>query len=112
MAELRHFSSNVIRSFEVVCDGRGEEKPAKLLLSSRKDPDLVRFEEQLNSIYGRMDYAQANLVPAYLRELPAKWRGLPIFTQCGKSRRIGIDKSGGSNSKTNVVPCGAGVASG
>jgi hypothetical protein len=67
-AELRHASSNVIRSFEVVYDRRGE-KPAKLLLSSRTAPDLARFEEQLNSVYTRMDYVAEDLIPAYVKEL-------------------------------------------
>jgi hypothetical protein len=67
-AELRHLSSNIIRSFEVVYDRRGE-KPAKLLLSSRTALDLTRFESQLNAVYSRMDYMAEDLVPPYLREL-------------------------------------------
>ena len=68
LAELRHLSSSVIRSFEVVYDRRGE-KPAKLLLSSRTAPDLARFEDQLNAVYSRMDYIQEDPIPDYLGEV-------------------------------------------
>ncbi len=67
-AELRHVSSNVTRSFEIVYDRR-VKKPATLLLSSRTGPDLVRFEEQLNAVYSRMDYVQEDPIPNYLKEL-------------------------------------------
>jgi len=67
-AKLRHLSSNVTRGFEVVYDRRGE-KPAKLLLSSRTGSDLIRFEEQLNGVYSRMDYVEEDPIPPYVREL-------------------------------------------
>jgi len=68
VAQLRHVSSNIIRSFEVIYDKR-EEKPAKLLLSSRKAPDLARSEEQLNAVYSRMDYVAEDLIPPYVKEM-------------------------------------------
>ncbi|MGP8125832.1 MAG: hypothetical protein ACLQEQ_08240 [Nitrososphaerales archaeon] len=67
-AELRHLASNVTRSFEIVYDRR-LKKPATLLLSSRTGPDLLRFEEQLNAVYSRMDYAEEDRIPPYVREL-------------------------------------------
>ena len=67
-AKLRHLSSNVTRSFEVVYDRR-VEKPAKLLLSSRTGSDLMRFEKQLNGVYSRMDYVEEDQIPPYTREL-------------------------------------------
>jgi hypothetical protein len=73
-AELRHVSSNVTRSFEVVYDRSGV-KPAKLLVSSRTAPDLARFEEQLNDVYSRMDYAAEDPIPHYVKELASAVAG-------------------------------------